>query len=237
MSSTRPRRRLRSLLITLVVLAGLAFAADRVAESIAEDRVAAIAQREAAQYDVQASDTSVEVAGLAFLPQLARGEFDRITLTMRDPVVSSVPAEDLTVVMTGIDVPREALTGGTSAAVRANAADLRLRVSPDAIAKLAARSGLNGLTLRIADGELQARIAIRGFEAAATVQPQTENGRIKLVVDNDAPAAVRKAVNSLLARGIPLPRLPFGTTLQRIGVDGQSVLLTATATNLDLATP
>lgn len=238
MSSTKPRRRLRSLVIAVVILACLGFLADRAAESLAENRLAVVAQNEAAQYDVRASDSSVEVGGVGFLPQLARGEFSRITLDMRQPTITSIPAEDLTVAMSGVHVPREVLTGDPGAAVRIDSADLRLRLSPDALTKLAARtSGLDGLTLRIVGGKLQARVVVRGIEAGATVRPQAQNGRIGLVVDDlpsEVPSAIREAINSLLAKGIQVPELPFGASLKQIAVDGQAVLLTATAADLEL---
>lgn len=238
MSSTRPRRGLRSLAIAVVVLACLGFIADRVAESLAEDRLAAIAQNEAARYDVRASDSSAEVGGFGFLPQLVRGEFSRITLTMQRPTISSIPAQDLTVAMTGVHVPRELLTGNTGAAVRIDSADLRLRLSPDALTKLAARtSSLDGLTLRIVGAKLQARVVTQGVEASATVRPQVQNGRVRLLVD-DLPAAVpstvRDAMSSLLAKGIVVPDLPFGASLKQVAVDGQSILLTATAADVEL---
>jgi hypothetical protein len=238
MSSTRPRRGLRSLAIAVVVLACLGFIADRVAESLAEDRLAAIAQNEAARYHVRASDSSAEVGGFGFLPQLVRGEFSRITLTMQRPTISSIPAQELTVAMTGVHVPRQLLTGDTGAAVRVDSADLRLRLSPDALTKLAARtSSLDGLTLRIVGAKLQARVVTQGIEASATVRPQVQNGRVRLLVD-DLPAAVpstiRDAMSSLLAKGIVVPDLPFGASLKQVAVDKQSILLTATAADVEL---
>ncbi|MDX6237980.1 MAG: hypothetical protein QOG10_2795 [Kribbellaceae bacterium] len=239
MSSTRPRRGLRLLAIAVVILACLGFIADRVAESLAEDRLAVVAKDEAARYDVRAADSSVEVGGFGFLPQVARGEFSRITLTMQRPTISSIPAQDLTVTMTGVHVPRELLTGNTGAAVKVDSADLRLRVSPDALTKLAARtSNLNGLTLRIVGAKLQARVQVQGIEASATVRPQVQNGRISLVSDDlptAVPSTVRDAANSLLAKGIVVPELPFAASLKQVAVDGQSVLLTATAADVDLS--
>jgi hypothetical protein len=236
MSSTRPRRGLRALVIVVVLLACLGFAADRVAESLAEDRLATVAQDEAARYDVRASSTSVEVGGFGFLPQLVNGEFSRITLTMQQPTFSSIPAQDLTVVMSGIQVPRDVLTGGTGAGVKVTSADLKLRMSPDALNRLARAGGLDGLTLRIVNSKLQARVVVQGVTASATVRPQVQNGRISLVVDGlpGVPSAIRDAVNSVLARGIVVPELPFGASVKQVAVDGQSILLTATAANFEL---
>lgn len=242
MSSTRPRHRLRSLVVVIVFLACLGFVADRVAESLAEDRLAAVAEEEAARYDVRASNSSTEVGGFGFLPQLVKGEFSRITLTMPRPTISSIPAEDLTVAMTGIQVPRELLTGNTGVTVTVDSATVELRLSPDALTKLAARTdgsaGLDGLTLRIVNAKLQARVTTQGVEAVATVRPRAQNGRITLILDDTStqlPAAVRDAVNSLLAKGIKIPDLPFGASLKQIAVDGQAVLLTATAADVELS--
>jgi hypothetical protein len=238
MSSTRPRRGLRTLAIAIVLLVCVGFIVDRVAESLAENRLAAVAEQEAARYDVQAPDTSVEVGGFGFLPQLARGEFSQITLTMQRPTVSSIPAEDLTVTMTGVQTPRELLTGDTDVTVLVDAADVQLRLSPEALTNLTARaSGMDELTLRIVGGKLQARVMVQGVEAVATVQPQAQRGRIRLVVDElptKVPSAVRDAVNSLLAKGIVVPDLPFGASLKQVAADGQSVVITATASDVEL---
>src|SRR5882757_3968463 len=239
MSSSRPRRRFRGLVITVVILVVLGFIADRAAESFAEDRLAVLAEDEAAKYDLRATDTSVEVGGFGFLPQLARGEFSEVTLTMNQPTVSAVQAEDLKVTMSGVHVPREALTGDSNAAVTVDTSDVQLRLSPVALTKLVARtSGLDGLTLRIAGGKLQAQVKIQGVEAAATVQPQAQNGRIRLVVgelSGSIPSAIRELLTSQLAKGIQLPELPFGASLKQVAVEGQAVALTATAANVQLA--
>jgi hypothetical protein len=159
---------------------------------------------------------------------------------MKQPTYAKIPAEDLTVAMTGIQVPRELLTGDRGAPVVVDTADVRLHMSPDALTKLAARtSGLDGLTLRIVGGKLQARVEVQGVQAVATVRPQLRNGRLRLTVDNlsgDAPPGVREALNSLLATGIEIPDLPFGASLKQVAVDGQSVLLSATAADVELST-
>lgn len=240
MSSSRPRRALRALIVTLLILAALGVAADRVGESLAEDRLATAAADEAGQYDVRAAATSVEIGGFGFLPQVARSEFDQVTLTMREPTIEQIPAEDLTVEMKKIHIPRQLLTGDTSAAVTVEKADLKLRLSPAALARLTANtSGIEALKLRIVGGKLVAQATVRGMDATATVLPQARNGRIGLVVDKLAlegvPEEFRGVVGAVLSRGIVVPELPFKASLQQIAVEGQSVVLTATASNLELA--
>ncbi|TWD79119.1 DUF2993 family protein [Kribbella amoyensis] len=232
--SGKRRRPLRTLIIVLVVLGVLLVGADRAAEAFAENRLATTAAQEAAQYDVKAADTSVEIGGFGFLPQVARERFDSITMTMQDPTIESVPAEDLVVTMNSVHVPRALLTGGDGPIV-VDTADVRIRVSPSTLTRFAA---VEGLSLRTVDGKLEAQLKVLGAEASVTVRPQVvSGGRIQLIADKlpgDVPAAVRRAVDRLLARGIRLPRLPFGASLKEISVQDQSVVITATAADLKL---
>jgi hypothetical protein len=215
---------MRKVLVAIVLLVLLGVVADRVAESVAEDRLVEVAEEEAARYDVRSSGGSAEIGGFGFLPQLAGEDFSRVTLTMQRPTFQSVQAQDLTVAMTGIHVPRSLLTGDTTATVNVDAAELRLRLSPEALTTLGA---LDAVSLRIVNGNLQARVA----GVAATVRPEVRNGRLRLVLDDQVPSAIR----SLLADGIKIPDLPFDASLKQAAVDGQFILLTAAATDIELS--
>lgn len=237
MSPTRRRHPFRTLFIVVVIVALLGFGADRLAESVAEGRLATVAATEAAKYDVQASDTSAEVSGFAFLPQVAKGDFTKITLTMQEPTVEAVTAENLTLVMKDIHVPRSVMTGGAGT-VTVDNADLQLKLSPASLTKLvSASSGLRNLSLKIVDSKLQATTTVRGMKATATVIPEASNGRLGLQVGelpDDIPSVIQDAIKSQLAKGIKLPKLPFDATLKQFAIQDQSIVLTAAATNLEL---
>ncbi|WP_433161829.1 LmeA family phospholipid-binding protein [Kribbella sp. CA-247076] len=239
MGSRRPRRWLRRLVVTVVVLGCLVVGADRAAAWVAEDRLATMAADEAAKYDVQAADTSVEIGGFGFLPQVVREEFSTVTLTMRQPTFSSVPAEDLVVTMDTVHVPRALVTGGSGTAVTIDSTEMKLRLSPAELTKLAARAtNLENLGLSIVDGRLHAKLSVRGREVDATLSPKVEQGRIVLAVDqlsDSIPSVIRTTVSRLLARGITLPEMPFGASLKQVAVEGNSVVLVATADNLQFA--
>ncbi|MFG1818230.1 DUF2993 domain-containing protein [Kribbella sp. NPDC049174] len=223
----------------MVILGLLGVGADRAAAWVAEDRLATMAADEAAQYDVQAAETKVAIGGFGFLPQVVKEEFSTVTLTMQQPTFSSVPAEDLVVTMTGVHVPRALVTGGSGAEVTIDSTDLKVRLSPAELAKLAARAtGVDDLTLRIVDGRLHAQLSVRGIDADATLSPKVEKGRIVLAVDelsDKVPSVVRNAVSSMLARGITLPKMPFGASLKQVAVEGNSVVLVATVDDLTFA--
>jgi hypothetical protein len=181
----------------------------------------------------------VKIGGFGFLPQLFAQKFSSMTLNMQQPTFSSIPAEDLTVELTGVHVPRALLTGQTGTAVTVDSTDMRLKLSPAEMSKLAARAtGLDDLTMRIVDGKLHARLTMSGIEADATIRPQVKNGRIVMAVDalpDGVPSAIRDGMTSLLAKGITLPELPFRASLKQVAVEGGSVVLTATAANVKFA--
>jgi hypothetical protein len=159
-------------------------------------------------------------------------------MTMKQPKISSIPVDDLTVAMAGIHVPREVLTGGGGGTITADTANMRVRMSPESLSRLAARtSGLEGLTLHVVDGKLQARVLIQDIQAIATVQPQVVDGRIRLTVNDlgaGVPVTVKDALNTMLSGGFEVPELPFGAKLRQISVQGDTIILVAGANDVEL---
>ncbi|TDD61992.1 DUF2993 domain-containing protein [Kribbella antibiotica] len=240
MSSRKPRRWVRRLVVTVVVLGVLLVAADRAAAWAAENRLASMAEQQAARYDLTAQDTSVQIGGFGFLPQVAREEFSSVTMTMTKPTFSEVPGEDLEVKMNGVHVPRGVITGDAGAAVTVDTTDIRLKLSPAEVAKLAARgTGLSGLTLQAVDGKLKTKLSLRGISIDATVTPMANKGRLALKIEqisDSVPEAVRAVLQARLSRGISLPKLPYDASLKEVVIEGGSVVLVATAANLKLTT-
>jgi hypothetical protein len=239
MSSNRPGRWFRRLIITLVVLAVLAVVVDRAAAYVAENQLASMADKKAAQYDVRSAGTSVKIGGFGFLPQLVKENFSKVTLTMERPTFSGIPGEDLKVQLHAVQVPRALLTGQAGAAVTIDSSDLTLQLSPRELSRLAvASTGLDGLSLEVVDGRLHAKLSVRGFNADVPITPQIQNGRIVLALGRLAdsiPSFVRTALRNQLARGITVPELPFGAQLTGISIVDNSVVLTAAAKELKLS--
>jgi hypothetical protein len=238
MSSNSPGRWFRRLVVTLVVLALLAIVVDRAAAYVAQNQLASMADKEAAKYDVRSADTSVKIGGFGFLPQLAKENFSKVTLTMEKPTFSGVPAEDLKVELHDVHVPRSLLTQ-QSGAVTIDSTDLRLQLSPRELSRLAVKStGLDGLTMTVVDGKLHAKVAQRGISIDVPILPQVQDGRIALAVDqlsSSIPSVLRNALRNQLARGITIPELPFGAQLTGVTVVDNSIVLTATAKGLTFA--
>lgn len=235
MSSRRPRRWFRRLVVTLVVLAVLAIVVDRAAAYVAENQLTSMAEQEAKQYDVRSAGTSVKIGGFGFLPQLVKEDFSKVTLTMEKPTFSGVPGEDLKVELQDVHVPRSLLTQ-QSGAVTVAATDLRLQLSPRELARLAVKStGLEGLSFVVVDGKLHAKASIRGIAFDVPILPQVQQGKVMLglgELSDSIPSYVREAVQSQLAQGVTLPELPFGAQLTGISVVDNSVVLTAAVKDL-----
>ncbi|MET9271241.1 DUF2993 domain-containing protein [Kribbella sp. NPDC003557] len=235
MSSRRPRRWFRRLVVTLVVLAVLAIVVDRAAAYVAENQLASMAEQEAKQYDVRSAGTSVKIGGFGFLPQLVKEDFSKVTLTMEKPTFSGVPGEDLKVELQDVHVPRSLLTQ-QSGAVTVAATDLRLQLSPRELARLAVKStGLEGLSFVVVDGKLHAKASIRGIAFDVPILPQVQQGKVMLglgELSDSIPSYVREAVQNQLAQGVTLPELPFGAQLTGISVVDNSVVLTAAVKDL-----
>jgi hypothetical protein len=235
MRSDRRGRGFRRLVVTLLVLAVLAIVVDRAAAYVAENQLASMAEQEAKQYDLRSSDTSVKIGGFGFLPQLAKENFAKVTLTMERPTFSGVPGEDLKVELHDVHVPRSLITQ-QSGAVTVGTTDLRVQLSPAELARLAAQStGLDELTMTVVDGTLRAKLTVRGLDLDVPIVPQVKDGRIALAVgqlSDSVPSVVRAAIRSELARGVTVPALPFGAQLTGISVEDSSVILTAAVQNL-----
>ena len=235
MSSNRPRRGFRRLIVTLVVLAVLAVVVDRIAAVVAQNQLASMATKEAAKYDVRSADTSVKIGGFGFFPQLFKENFSKVTLTMGQPKLSRIPGEKLTVDMHNVHVPRSLLTQ-QSGAVTIDATDLRLQFSPRELSRLAvAATGLQGLSVVAVDGKLHAKLTLGGSSADVPITQQISNGRLALSVDqlpDGIPAVLRTALQNRLADGIEIPKLPFGAQVTGVNVQDNSVILTAAVQDL-----
>ena len=95
---------MRSLLVTLLVLLGLAVVADRVAVSAAERLLAAEVRTSSG-----AAGVSVDVAGFPFLTQALRGRYSDVGLDAVDVPVGDRRLERLQVRMRDVEVPLSAV--------------------------------------------------------------------------------------------------------------------------------
>ncbi|NUS72174.1 MAG: DUF2993 domain-containing protein [Corynebacteriales bacterium] len=231
-SASRPRRRRWwiALGVAVVVMCGCCSFGDRLAANIAEDQLVPVVEDAAAEHELEASETHVELKGFPFLTQVAQREFDGADIKMKNATLQQVPLENVNITLSGVTVPSDLLTGADPHDVTVERVDGVVRIDPKV---LAARLPVPDLELRTTNGKLfaQARLEIRGFTGVV-------EGEVSLRVDNEmivpnvsqltsqggpAPEVATEYINTELERGYALPELPFGLSLTEVAIRGDLI--------------
>jgi hypothetical protein len=224
----------RTLLVTLIILAAAAVGGDRVAEHVAagkaEDRLAAHG----------VTDPQVDVAGFPFLTQLLSRHFGDVTMTGSAVEVNGTHAERVQVRATDVDVP--ASGDATAGTVQAT-----LLVTYQEVLD---RAGLRGLTMSPAGGgdvRLRGSVQVLGSTVDVTTvgTVRAHGSRIEVVPQSFELAdggSVSGSLKTLLADrfgvSYTLRSLPHGVSVRRVaaGPDGFLVTMVGTDVTMDAAT-
>jgi len=226
----------KGLLITLVVLLGLAVVADRVAVGIAEDQVA----EQMASKGGLAGTPSVDIAGFPFLTQAFAGNYEdvRISLTAHDLGQPAGTRADVR--LHGVHVPLKSVLSGSVSEVPVDRIDGTATLSYEL---LAAQLGGDTTLRREGDGlRITKTVEIAGYTLPLTAAGTVTLDGDDLVVDVqkasgsgvDVPGFLVDQVSDLLDLRYTVPALPFGlqlTSVQpaddgvRIGVAAKDTVL------------
>ncbi|MGY1617142.1 DUF2993 domain-containing protein [Geodermatophilus sp. SYSU D00691] len=227
---------MKGLLITVVVLLGLALVADRLAVGFAEDRVA---EQLATQGRLQGTP-SVEIGGFPFLTQVVAGDYEDVRISLTADELGQPEGTSADVVLQGVQVPLSSLVSGSVTEVPVDHVDGTATLAYDLLA-----AELGGDTTLAPEGD-GLRIT-RTVEVAGFTLPLTAAGTVtldgnQLVVDveeaagagADVPGWLVGEVSDLLDLRYDIPALPFGLQLTgvRPGEDGVVVTVEATDTVL-----
>jgi hypothetical protein len=246
-----PRRRRGAplLAITLMVVVGLAIAADRVAANAAADRIRTEVVAELDERGVRPASTDVTVDGFPFLFQVVDGHYEKITIDMRRVNISGTTLPSLLVVARGVDADTADLVDG-KATVTAERVTGTAVVDWTTMANLVdyARLGLSGVTFGTRDGALQVRgtaqLAGLRVPMSATADLGVDAGvvRIRLRdarVEDGTLAGVAQAQLDALAQrlsvDIRIPPLPFRLAIDDVRPEDDGLSITATARAVPLA--
>ena len=227
---------MRALLIVLLLLGGLALAADRGAEAVAEDRVAQLV----AERGGLAGQPQVEIGGFPFLTQALGGRYDDVRISLTGADLGQPEGTSADVSVRGVEVALSDVLSGSVQQVPVERVDGTATLS---YALLAEQLGPGTTVTR--DGD---RLRVqRTVEVAGVSVPLTATGTVSLdgdtlVVDVDdasgagvdVPDVLVDQVSDALDVRYRIPQLPFG--LQVTGVapadDGVRVRVEATDTVL-----
>ena len=218
-------------MVAVVVLAGGALVADRVAHSTAERRVT-----EAIEQNLDVAGTpTVEIGGFPFLTQLLAGSVDDVTGAVDGVTLEGVDATDVTIDAHDVTVSEPYTVGTATIAATLPTASIEQIVQD--------RSNLD-VAVAVDGGALAASGEVLGLTLTANLTPRVEDGRLLVSVQNAQIAGLTVSVDDLpRAIGdrltdieIPVSGLPEGLVLSDATVVADGVRITATGTDVVLPT-
>ncbi|WP_159806687.1 LmeA family phospholipid-binding protein [Cellulomonas citrea] len=220
-------RKVVAVVATLVVLAGLAVGADRIAVVRAESTAA---QRVRQTVDVQ-GDLAITVHGFPFLTQLAAGRLDQVTGTADEVRFGSLTLTQVDVAATGVSTHTPVTTATADLAATVPTATLQQIVQQ--------RSGLT-LSVAVDAGAITVSGDALGLTVTAAAVPRVEGGRLLIdlgdvrigglqVAVANLPAALRDRLTGL---EVPVDGLPAGLVLQSATVVDDGLRIGATGTDV-----
>jgi hypothetical protein len=227
---------MRALLVVLLLLAGLAVGADRVAVGIAEDKVA---EQLAAKGGLAGTPT-FDIAGFPFLTQAVAGRYDDVRISLTAEQLGQPAGTRADIALHGVHVPLSSVVSGSVEKVPVDRVDGTATLS---YALLSAQLGGDTTLRREGDG---LRIT-KTVEVLGQTLPLTAVGTVsldgnQLVVDVekaagagvDVPGFLVSRVSDLLDLRYDVPALPFGLQLTgvRPAADGVDLELAARDTVL-----
>jgi hypothetical protein len=223
----------RALLVVVLLLLGLAVAADRFAVGIAEDKVA---EQLAAKGGLHGKPT-VDIAGFPFLTQAVAGRYDDVGISLTAAELGQPSGTRAHVALQGVHVPLTGVLSGSVAQVPVDRIDGTATLS---YALLSAKLG----------GDTTLRHEGTGVRVTKTVEllgraiPLTAAGTVtlegnQLVLDVskaagagvDLPAFLVSRASGLLDLRYDLPALPFGLRVTGLTPADDGVHLTLGATH------
>jgi hypothetical protein len=227
----------RALLITLVVLLGLAVAADRIAVGVAEKRVG----DELARRGGLSGSPAVDIRGFPFLTQAVAGNYQDVRISLTADELGQPAGTGADVALHGVHVPLSSVFSGSVDSVPVDRIDGTATLS---YALLAAQLGGDTTLRREGDG---LRIT-RTVEIAGYTLPLTAAGTVTLVGDElvvsvqqasgagvDVPSFLVDRVVDLLDLRYTIPALPFGLQLTGVRPADDGVVVTVRATHAVLS--
>ena len=209
---------MRALLVVLLLLGGLLFAADRGAEAVAEDRVAQLV----AERGGLAGEPAVEIGGFPFLTQALAGRYDDVRIALSAADLGQPEGTRADVSLQGVRVALSDVLSGSVQEVPVDRVDGSVTLAYPLLAEQ-----LRPDTTLSRDGDglrVQTTVEIAGQTVSLTATGSVEQDGDTLVVHVhdaslagvDAPDAFVDRISDGLDLRYRIPPLPFG--LQVTGV-------------------
>jgi hypothetical protein len=240
------RKGLRVTLIIVIVLGGLLVLTDRIAASIAEDKVATLISQEAGNQGVtMTTEPDVDMGGWPFVTQVFGGEYEQIDIAFHDITAQGVNLPELNVHATNVTAAMsDVLNGAGPVIAQSMTADARLTYDSisDTLAQTSAPVQLSAegetLVVKSTIDVFGTQIPVEGkgdIELAenAVRFTVTEMSAVGVQIPPGGEGLVQQFANDL-TKEIPLPPLPYNLTLTDVRIEPDAVVLSASANDVPL---
>jgi len=250
----RPRGGLGFLAAIVLVVGAIAVVADRVAAEFASQELRAQVVAEMSQRGVEYQTIDVSVGGFPFLTQVARGNYEEITIDMSEVRLPAgggrgATLPELGVVARGVDANPAELVEGTAKIVAEQVTGTAV-VSFTTLESLLDYSRFRLSEVRFSEsaGALQAtgtasiagvRVPVSAVADISVVDGQFEvRLRDAKAVGVQSPQIAKNYLDGLVERSVSarLPQLPFSLTLDSVTVVPEGLSINATGRNVPLVT-
>lgn len=227
---------MRALLVVLLLLAGLALLADRVAVGVAEDQVAG----QLAGKGGLVGTPEVDITGFPFLTQAISGRYEDVRIALDAEELGQPEGTRAAVSLRGVHVPLKAVLAGSVTEVPVDRIDGSATLSYDL---LAAEIGADATVSPEGEGlRISRTVELLGYTLPVSAAGTIALDGDQLVVDVDRatgagveiPGFLVTRVSDLLDLRYTVPELPFGLQLTGVApaADGVDVRVEATDTVL-----
>ena len=229
---------MRALLIAVVVLLGIAVAADRILVLLTEDLLASSIQEEAGL----PAEPDISIQGFPFLTQAIEGRYDSVRVGVDVLALGLPPGATADIQLLGAQVPLRSVLSRSVATVPVERVVGTVTFPFDYIG-----DQMDGATVT-RDGSglrVETTVALLGqdFPVAATAELALVGREVTLSASNveglgaELPDAVTSAVLDLLDLTLPVPDLPFGLAYTEIRVVGEGMQVVAEGNDIVLEQP
>lgn len=237
-------RALRRILIVLVVLGVLLVVADRVGAWAAQRMVADQVANELAENEVVSGPPEVTVDRAPFLTQVVAGEYESVTLRLRDVGTDELRLPQVELTATGVTADAGMLISREGSIV----ADRVDGTATIGYASVVALTDLEGLELGPADGGLLAvrlptEVAGQPVVLVGTADLAINEGAVQLSVDQleveepPLPPGAESQVEVLIQQlsvSVTLPELPYGLQVDDVAAEATGLVVQVSAVDVSL---
>ena len=226
---------MRALMIAVLVLLGLAVAADRVLVVLTEDQLASAIQSEGQL----PAEPDISIEGFPFLTQAINGRYDSVRVGVDVEALGLPPGATADIQLVGAQVPLSSVFSGSISSVPVEKVLGTVTFPFDYIGEQLGGATVtrDGSGLRV---ETTVSLLGQDFRVAATAELALVGREVALTASNvegfgaDLPDEVTAVVLDLLDLSLPVPELPFGLVFTGIQVVGDGMRVVAEGNDIVL---